>query len=126
MTSLLTADDLAMERAAQDADLPDTCTILLPTTTRTSTGGYVDTNTTVATGVLCRFRVIQPGQRGLHGEMVVGEPVYVLTLAYSQALTTLNRVSINNVVYNVQSVNAGESERTATRATLIPLKTKPL
>jgi len=126
MTSLIDADDLIMLRAAQGAYLPDTCTILSAGTARTSSGGLDETETTVSSSVPCRFRIIQPGQRGLHGEAVVGDPQYVLTLAHDQALTIGQRISTGGITYNVQSVNTGDSHRTALRATLIPFRTRPL
>lgn len=113
-------------RDVQDDMLPDTCTILLGGTAKTSTGFPTATDSTVSTNVPCRKRTLRPGERGLHGAAIVTEPLDILTMPSTVSVTERNLIVFNSETFRVQNDNSDDTWRTATRCELIPKEAKPL
>lgn len=126
MSKLLSANELALMQKEQDDFLDSFCTILLPGTNSNSAGGYTNTYSTVASSVPCRFMIINTAGKSKHGYAPQPDIIYVMTMPSTVSLTTQHIIVYGNNNYSVQTVNTSATWKTAIRANLQPITTKPL
>lgn len=119
---MLSSRELEFMREAIEDLLPDTCDILQVTETPDGFGGVTQTWGTASNGtaVPCRMDIIN---RASDGETVSGAGIKafqetILSMPYDTQITVTNRVQHNGTVYNVHSVNTGQSWIAVKRATL--------
>lgn len=118
---MLSAAQLASMKATQIEAMPGTCTISGKTEASDSMGGRTETWASVATGVACRLSPMQA--MGAEVEAVVmerfqGRSLWQLTIASTQAITNLQRVTVGSTVYEVVQVRDGAQWETARRVIL--------
>ena len=115
----LSALELAQMQADQADYWPDTCTIQVPSTTRTTDGGFTTSYANTYTSVSCRVapRTSQQVEL-LEGEQVSTVSRWVLTVAYNQALAEDYRVVHDGETYEIEHLEDTHSNRTARRAYL--------
>ena len=114
--SLLDSYTVAQIRADQLEAMPDTCTILSPTTTTRATGHPLDTWGTLAASVACRMRPEGVPSERLTAEQIAAPQTYVLSLAYDGTLAPAYRVVYGGGTYEVVGVIDSGSWDTVTRA----------
>ena len=116
---MLSASEIAAMREAQEAALPDTCTILRRTLTNDGQGGYVETWSEVATGVKCRLvhSNLAPRETVI-AERAAGRTVWQLTVPYGTDISRTDRVVVNGVTYEILAVWSGGTWETARRVVL--------
>jgi hypothetical protein len=102
------SDELAQIRADILKLLPDTCSILAVTNTSDGAGGFTETWGTVTggTAVPCRLDYRKEGRETVTSAAINPYHGGLLSLAYDQAITTQNRVSIAGQAYSVTGVNS--------------------
>lgn len=118
---MLSAAQLASMKVTQIAALPGTCTISGKTEATDSMGGRIETWASVATGVACRLSPM--AAMGANVEATVmerfqGRSLWQLTIASTQAITNLQRVTVGSTVYEVVQVRDGAQWETARRVIL--------
>jgi len=109
---MLSASDLAAMREAQDAALPDTCTIRRKTLVSDGMGGYTETWSDLATGVKCRIATsrYRPEEAAI-AEKFTGRTLWMLTLPAGTDVTNEDRVVLSGTTYEVVGVlSAGSWE----------------
>ena len=114
--SLLDSYTVSQIRADQIDALPDTCTILAPTTTTRATGHPLDTWGTAAGSVACRMRPEGVPSERLTAEQIAAPQTYVLSMAYDGTLSPAYRVVYGGGTYEVVGVIDSGSWDTVTRA----------
>lgn len=111
----LTARELAQMRADIEGLLPDTCTILSATRVSDGEGGTETSWGTALANVPCRVDY-KSGTEYTAGAAVQSYSKAVLSLPYRTAIDTSNRVEIDDFVWAVISVNAGQTWEAVRRA----------
>lgn len=115
--AFLSANDLAMMRAAQVSALPDTCSILRSAPGWNEIGEGTLGWSTVGTAVPCRVRLSNVLRRlEAIGGQAQAVADWVVTLAYDEDVRSGDRLTVGGDTYDVISVNVDESWRTAVRA----------
>ena len=114
--STLSTLEIAQLRSDASAYLPDTCTIQVPTNTIDAIGGWSTTWANTYTSVACRLApmLVQRGE-ALVGSELAAITVWVLTIAYNQAIDETMRVVHDSETYEVSQMQDTESNRTAKR-----------
>lgn len=100
--------DLAAELAAIDVSdmLPETGTIGRYTLTKDNRGGRLETWAVDATTVRCSIRDMRPSQPvGVGGRLADPAASYQIRVGRSIFLNLKDRITINNVVYDIQEQN---------------------
>jgi hypothetical protein len=115
--SALTSAELAEMRNFIAALLPDTCTILSPTSTPDGYGGVTTTWGTATASVACRLDMKQ-GRELASGESVQPFTAYTLSLPWDVTISATWRVVVSGVTYAVTSINIGQSWTAVTRCEL--------
>jgi len=118
---VLTANDLAAIRQAQEQAMPDSCTIQRRTLTSDGMGGYTESWSDLATGVKCRLspvRSISQLAERVVAEQFVGRTLWQLTLPAGQDVSHDDRVVVGATTYEVMSVNSGGAWEVARRVLL--------
>lgn len=115
MTTILSAQELAYMRAAQQAALPDTCTVSRPTTAVTDTGGVTRGFAPVAS-YPCRLHVQRAGESVL-SDRSAHQAVLVVTLPHNADVRPTDRIVIGARVFEVTGYASGSWE-TARRVTV--------
>lgn len=118
---MLSAAQLASMKATQVEAMPGTCTISGKTEASDGAGGRTETWASVATAVACRLSPMNA--MGADVEAVVmerfqGRSLWQLTVSSTQAITNLQRVTVDGTVYEVVQVRDGADWETARRVTL--------
>jgi hypothetical protein len=108
---------LAAMREAIAELLPDTCTILSPTSTPDGYGGVTTTWGTATASVACRLDMKQ-GRELASGESVQPFTAYTLSLPWDATINASWRVVVSSVTYAVTSINIGQSWKAVTRCEL--------
>jgi hypothetical protein len=113
---MLTANDLALMRAAQQAALPDTCSIQRATSSHNVIGEGVPSWAAVGVAIPCRLAP-QLRRRDLQAvgeqQRTVGD--WVVTLPYDTDVRSGDRIIIGGDVYDVIDTQRAESWLTAIR-----------
>jgi head-tail adaptor len=113
----LTASELSAMRSTIAELLPDTCTILSPTSTPDGYGGVTTAWGTATASVACRLDMKQ-GREQTSGGAVTPFTSYTLSLPYDATISATWRVVVSSVTYAVTSVNSGQSWVVVTRCDL--------
>jgi len=119
MTGLTTAE-LAYIRDAIEELLPDTATILTVTNVANTLGGYAENIGTAGTSA-CRIdplNQITKTMEQVNSGAIRPFHTFMLTLPYDTTITTENMVRVNDITYNVTSVDIGKSWQASVRAFL--------
>jgi hypothetical protein len=115
----LSTQELAQLRADAEDYQPDTCTIQVPTATRTTDGGYTTAFANTYTGVVCRLAPVRSSQgERLEGDQMAAMSPWILTIAYDQAIAEGYRVVHDSETYEVTHIEDTHSNRTAKRVYL--------
>lgn len=114
----VSAGELAQMRSDALVFLPDSAVIRSRTVTVTDMGGQSESWSDAAT-VQCRLAplTINTGEV-LNAAQLTSPTLWVLTVAYNQALDATERVVIDGDTYEVERVEDDHSHRTARRAYL--------
>ncbi len=116
----LSASELSAMRSAQQAVLPDRCTILRPTYTVSAVGDPEEAFGTVATSVPCRLAWAAPKARvELEGERFVDTWAMVLTLPFGQDIQAGDRVEVAGETFEVIAVHPPSAWQTAVRCEVV-------
>ena len=103
------AKELARLQADMETVLmPDTCNILSVTYTADGQGGHTQAWGTATYGIACRIDPVKATEL-LAGGKVDAYNGYVVTLPHDTTVTSANRVEIDDVSYNILSVDTGKS-----------------
>jgi len=109
MTQGLSASELASMRAVVADLFPDTCNILTVVRTSDNAGGWIETNGTAYSNVPCRLDLPKLGSEVVvNGSLTVFKTPTV-AFAYNQTVTEANQLAFGSTIYNVTSVNNGQS-----------------
>lgn len=109
MTQGLSANELASMRAVVADLLPDTCNILSITRTSDGAGGWTDTAGTAYANVPCRLDIPKPGSETIVNGSLTSFKSPTVTFSYDATVTTANQLAFGSTIYNVTSVNTGQS-----------------
>lgn len=117
----LSSAELASMRYDIEALMPDYCYILELTRTPDGQGGWSEAWGTASANIKCRIDAINPSAR--NNEIVQGGALqpfhtYILSLPFGTAITTENRVEVNEQLYSVTAVDNGKSWSAVVRAVL--------
>lgn len=119
---MLSSRELEFMREAIEDLLPDTCDILQVTETPDGFGGVTQTWGTAVSGtaVPCRLDIINrtSDRESIAGAGIKAFQETILSLPYDAQITVTNRVQHNGTIYNVHSVNTGQSWIAVKRAAL--------
>lgn len=101
--------ELAYIRESVDELMPDTATILTVTNVGDNMGWHSETIGTAGTSA-CRLD--PANQISKSNEVMAGGAIrpfhsFILTMPYNTSITTENRVRVNDITYNVTSVDTG-------------------
>ena len=113
----LTAEELSQMRDDIEYLMPDTCDILSLTRTSDGMGSWVETWGTASASVACRIDFTS-GKEALASD---AEQIYtraMLSVPYDTTITQANRVEWGDLIFNVVSVNLGQSWNVVRRAVL--------
>jgi hypothetical protein len=113
----LSASELAAMRSAIAELLPDTATILSPTSAPDGYGGVTTTWGTATASVACRLDMKQ-GRETTSGGAVTPFTSYTLSLPHDATINESWRVVVSSVTYAVTSVNSGQSWQAVKRCDL--------
>ncbi len=121
MPELLTARELAQLRADLSELLPDTCTILRPTTGNTN--GYVSkTFGTAVASTACRIDPNGGGGREVIAAREGNTTDYILTLEYNADVEDTDRIVISGTTYSVTQLFDNHSLNGVKRVGLAQIK----
>lgn len=107
--AFLTTAELGKIRDHFGATLPHTCKIEYVSTTKTSIGSSAKSWTSRGTAIACRL-ALSRGAFGMLADQVREGQFWDLYLLYDQTVEVADRVTINEVVYQVKQTNTDESE----------------
>ncbi len=117
MSIALTARELAQMREDIEDLMPDTCNILSVAYTSDGEGGMAETWGTATANVACRIDY-RSGSEKLTGGAIQSYSKAVLSLPYTTAISTKNRIQIGAYIWSVLSVNDKQSWDVVRRAEL--------
>ena len=104
----LSNNDLEYMRTSIEGLLPGTCNILSATLASDGAGGMTATWGTVGTAVACRLDAIR-GNENIQGASLAPQFSYMMTMPHDTAVVSTNRVEFGAYLFNVVSVNLGQS-----------------
>lgn len=108
--------ELTQMRADQADYWPDTCTLQTVARTADGVGGWSESWSNTHTGVSCRVSPLSSGREQISGAQLASTTNWILTVAYSQALTAEMRCVHDGNTYEIERVEDAHSHRTARRA----------
>lgn len=115
---MLTPDELAAIRAAQEAAMPDTCTVQTATQVADGQGGF---EPTWADGATYACRVSSRGLPREYLEMaaISGAHYWMVTLPQSAVVTREHRLKIGSRILSIVGFASGGTWETAKRAVCV-------
>jgi len=106
--TLSTAELNAIREAIDDL-FPDTCNILSVPQISDGAGGITDTWGTAYYSIPCRLDFPNPGKESQANASYVPFKNGVVSMGYSQTVTTSNRLKIGTETYDIKGVNVNQS-----------------